>query len=103
MASKVRVRLVQDTVTKKVELEVAVQSNQRRGLWAVKKVDADASDLETLVSKAAAECAILQIVQYRDKHDPDDCARVAREALAEIKADAERAYRKVISLPDHLR
>lgn len=97
MSSKVRVRLVQDTETKKVEVEVGILSRRRHGLWATKKVDADASNLEHLVSEAAAQCALHQIVNYKDRHDPDDCARVAREGLREIKIQAGVAHRKIIS------
>lgn len=102
MASQVVLSLVQDTITKKVEIKVAIKSNQRGGLWSDMLVDADESDLETAVSKAAATLAIHQIVNYKDRHDPDDCARAARRALVDIKQQAGRAHKKVISLPEQL-
>lgn len=96
----VRVRLVQDTDTKKVEVEVGVRSKRKRGLWATLKVDADASDLDELVQRTAHACAVHLIVNYKDSCDPDECGRVAREALREIKIKAGMAHRKIISTGD---
>lgn len=97
MGSRVRVRLLMDDVTGKVEVEVGIRSNKRRGLWATRRVDADSSRLEYDLSRAASECALLQIVQYRDAHDPDECARMAREGLRDIQSQASRAHRRIIS------
>ncbi len=94
----VRVRLVQDTETKKVEVEVGVRSRKKPGLWATLKVDADASDLDDLVQRTAHACAVHLIVNYKDACDPDECGQVAREALREIKIQAGVAHRKIISI-----
>lgn len=96
----VRVRLIQDTITMKVEVEVGVSSKKKPGLWATLKVDADAPGLEDLVQRTAHACAVHLIVNYRDKCDPDECGKLARECLREIQINAGIAHRRIISFGD---
>jgi hypothetical protein len=89
--SLVIVRLVKDTVTKKISLEVALRSCKRRGLWADFKLDPDNSKLEYAVAKAAETLASHQCEKYGDKHNPPDVAKKAVEALHDLMRSAERA------------
>lgn len=97
MASEVRVKLVQDTETKRVEVIVSIRSNKRAGLVGSIRIDADHPRLKHEVRQAAIKLALHQVANYRDAHDPEECGTVAMEALREIEVAAGRVTRKVMS------
>lgn len=89
--AQVRVRLKQDTTTKKVTVEVAVKSNVRLNSWASLDVDADATNLEYRVQAAGEALAIYCCETYSDRHNPVGCGKTAVEALNEIQLKAAEA------------
>jgi hypothetical protein len=90
--TKVEVKVMGDTVTKKRWFRVHVWSNVRKGLQAVKEVDApEGKDVERDIQAAAEACAAHQCQNYGDTHDPRDCGRAAVEALKDLQAQANRA------------
>lgn len=91
MKTPVRVRLVQDTETLKVSLEVSVRSNMRPNLWTNHSIDADHPRMLQEVDRWAQRCAESQIQRYNDRHSPLECGRMAVEAARDIMAKAERA------------
>lgn len=101
MASNIRVRLCKDTETLEVTFQVSLLSNKMRGRWThFNGIPADGSigELERLMSEAASVIAIKQITDFGDAHDPVDCARCARAAMHDIRGQADRAHKKIISV-----
>ncbi len=96
--SRVRVRLVLDTETKKVSLECSVRSSARsspfRGdLWGHKNLSADETPekLLYLAAQAAEQIANFQNGAYGDKHNPPAIANAMQWAVKDILKQADRA------------
>lgn len=97
----VNVALRQDTDTKAFTIRISVKSNVRPTLWGHKSIDANQSQeqLRQQVKRAAAQIAIWQSEEYKDVHHFASISKAADEALSEVFAQAERASRKIISIP----
>lgn len=91
MKSHVRARLVQDTETLKVSIEVSVRSNIKTNMWCNHKIDADHPRLVQEADRWAQKAAEFQIQRYADKHSAKECGRMAAEAVQDIMRMAERA------------
>lgn len=90
--TNVRVRLVQDTETKKVSIEVAVESIAKPNAWTDTTTNAeDDGKLMYRVQRIAETLAEFQCRSYGDMHDPAACGRAAVAAARDIMRQAERA------------
>lgn len=101
--SEVKLTLVQDTDTQKVELQVSLRCNtvHPNTVWNHLKLDADATNLEYLVSQRAEGLAEYQNLKYNDLHNPPAVAKAARELLVDLKKQAERARTRKAPTGDH--
>jgi hypothetical protein len=88
-------RLVQDTDTQKIEVEVELQSNAKPGFASQLRVDADDWKLEAKVGVSGGALAEFQNTFYEDRHDREEVAKKAMEALNDLRAAADRAGRKI--------
>jgi hypothetical protein len=89
----VRCRLVQDTDTKKISIQVSVRSNVKANIWGHLLIDADNDPrkLRDLTHRAAEFIANYQNESYSDTHNPPIVAKAAKAALEDILKQAERA------------
>lgn len=97
--TEVRVLLKMDDVTKKAWVEVGVCSLVRPGLIGWLKVDANSQRLTEDVRRAAELIAMSQCADYSDGHNPPAVARAAEAALKDVMAKADRANKRIVSLP----
>lgn len=95
--TKVFVRLMYKTETRKAWLRISVGSQNRANLYNHSTVDADLplARIKFLVEKEAERLAVYQCVLYKDRHNPQAVAKAALEALEETFDKAARARQQV--------
>jgi hypothetical protein len=94
MKTEVRVRLMGDTETKRRWLVVSVRSNAKENVWNHKEVDVEevaGKKVDRDVAFAAEALAAYQCEKHGDVHNPPAVAKAAREALDDLKQQAEQA------------
>lgn len=60
--------------------DVRVLSNRKKSIWGTLRVPCTSSHLERTIAAAAGSIAEQQNEMYRDRHNPDYCAKLAVEA-----------------------
>lgn len=73
--------------------QVRLFSKRKRGVISTLNIPAEESRLEYRVAMAAGALAEQQNEKYKDKHNPDECVKVAVECFNDVRAKMERGIK----------
>lgn len=85
MSSKVAVRLWKNDEDNAHYFQVRVFSKKKKGVISSLDVPAGESRLEFRIAMAAGALAEQQNEKYKDKHNPDECVKIAVECFHDVR------------------
>lgn len=87
--SEVRVALKVDEGNPERYFHVQVKSKRRKGLLSGVKIPSSEGRIELKIAAAGGSVAEDQNEKYGDKHNPDECAKLAVEAYRDVMRKIE--------------